>query len=242
LEDLGIFPSYDEIDFVTHSMGGIVTKRMLVMLDTPKEISYLRKVHSVILISVPSNGADLAGVASWISQNPQFKSLSSTDAADFLSSVENDWMRVLEQRSSTCRDCEFPRNYVAYETLPTSGVEVVPKLYISQQSDLPPLAFDYDHINIIKPAGTDSDIYLWVKARIMDSDQLVTPVMPIGGASPENSQSSQGGSNSGEVHQSSKGSNSPNFQGIHGNAQVNVYPNVSTGTTEKQNKSGRSHK
>jgi pimeloyl-ACP methyl ester carboxylesterase len=165
LRDREFFSNYDEIDFITHSMGGIVTKRMLNMLNTPADNLTLQRVHKVIYMSVPSNGADLAAVASWLSENPQFKSMSPGSAADFLQSVEGDWATLLRERTASS---PFPRTYSAYETLPMGPILVVPRLYISELSDGPIIGFDYNHKDIVKPKDNSAEVYLWVKSRVLE--------------------------------------------------------------------------
>ena len=166
LRDYGFFDNYDEVSFVTHSMGGIVTKRALNMLNTQADSPLLQKVHTVIYISVPSNGADLATLASWISNNPQFRGMNPKNASDFLQSVEGDWANLLRHRDSSR---PFPRTYSAYETVSTGPVQVVPQLYTSELSDGPVVGFDYNHINIVKPKDPDADVYRWVKARLLEN-------------------------------------------------------------------------
>jgi hypothetical protein len=46
IKDFGFFKNYAEIDFITHSMGGIITKRALDMLNTPSDSPLLQKVHT----------------------------------------------------------------------------------------------------------------------------------------------------------------------------------------------------
>jgi pimeloyl-ACP methyl ester carboxylesterase len=166
LKDFGVFDNYKDVSFIAHSMGGIVTKRTLNMLNTQADSSILQKVHTVIYISVPSNGANLAALASWISDNPQFKSMSPKAASAYLQGVEGDWADLLRQRSS---GLPFPRTYSAYETLPTGPVQVVPELYTSELSDGRVIGFDYNHINIVKPRDRDAEVYLWVKSRLLET-------------------------------------------------------------------------
>jgi pimeloyl-ACP methyl ester carboxylesterase len=165
LRDYGFFDNYGEVDFITHSMGGIVTKRVLNMLNNQVDSSLLQKVHTVIYISVPSNGADIAGLASWISSNPQFRSMERKSASNYLQGVEGDWGNLLRQRNPVA---PFPRNYSAYETLPTGPVQVVPELFTSQLSDGRVMPFDYNHINIVKPKDRDDEVYRWAKARLLE--------------------------------------------------------------------------
>jgi pimeloyl-ACP methyl ester carboxylesterase len=168
LKDWKFFTKYDELDFITHSMGGIITKRMLNTLNTPAEVPNLRRVHCVIYIAVPSNGAKSADLASWISQNPQFRSMSPEHAADFLQGAERDWAALLRERPNSS---PFPRTYSAYETLSTAEFRVVPQLYVSELSDGPLIGFDYNHIDIVKPRDQNSDVYVWARARLLESSQ-----------------------------------------------------------------------
>jgi pimeloyl-ACP methyl ester carboxylesterase len=179
MKDWNLLVNYDEVDFVTHSMGGLITKRMLDTLNTPTESVNLHRVRSVIYIAVPTAGADIAALASWISDNPQFKSMSTREASDFLQSVEGDWQSLLRSRTAFA---PFPRNFSAYETKPTHHVNVVPSLYTSQVSDAPVLGFDYDHIDIVKPPDRGNDVYRWVKARILESSRYPVdkPSDPLG--------------------------------------------------------------
>ena len=165
LKDFGFFDNYREVSFIAHSMGGIVTKRTLNMLNTQADSSILQKVHTVIYISVPSNGSNLAALTSWISDNPQFKSMSPKAASDYLHSVEGGWANLLRQRSSSL---PFPRTYSAYETLPTGPVQVVPELYTSELSDGRVIGFDYNHIDIVKPKDRDAEVYRWVQSRLLE--------------------------------------------------------------------------
>jgi triacylglycerol esterase/lipase EstA (alpha/beta hydrolase family) len=54
IEDKGIFEKYSEIYFITHSMGGLVVKRVLVELHRPTQIDKLRKVKAVLFIATPA--------------------------------------------------------------------------------------------------------------------------------------------------------------------------------------------
>jgi pimeloyl-ACP methyl ester carboxylesterase len=198
LRDAGFFKSYSEIDFITHSMGGLITKRMLDTLNTPTNFNDLEKVHSVIYVSVPANGADMATLASWISENPQFKSMSPSEANNFLQTIEADWHSLLNARTA---QNPYPRTFSAYETQSTSQFKVVPALYISQLSDGPTLAFDYDHSDIVKPESRTNDVYQWVRARILESSQLVSAVQPVTTTAPKSNEGPAANNPSVEVSQ-----------------------------------------
>ena len=168
LGDRRIFDRYQQIFVIAHSAGGLVTKRMLDTLDTPAQIQRLKKVRCVLYLSVPSNGSDLAALASWLSSNPQFNSISPRQAADFLQAVETDWAEILRERSPSS---PFPRTSSAYEKLPTKGFMIVPELY-STQSDSPIIAFDKNHSDIVKPNDRSDEVYEWAKARILESSAM----------------------------------------------------------------------
>jgi triacylglycerol esterase/lipase EstA (alpha/beta hydrolase family) len=72
LQDDRFFDRYQEIDFITHSMGGLVTKRMLSTFNTPTDSGKLQLVHTVLFIAVPASGAPVASLATWLTDNPQF--------------------------------------------------------------------------------------------------------------------------------------------------------------------------
>jgi pimeloyl-ACP methyl ester carboxylesterase len=216
LKDWRIFRNYEEVDFVTHSMGGIVTKRMLNTLNTPSEIGNLHRVHCVIYMAVPSNGADLAALASWISRNPQFRSMSPANAASFLRSVEFDWAALLRARS---QQRPFPRTFSAYEKLSTNSVMVVPELYTSELSDGPIMAFDYNHADIVKPANRQTDVYVWVSSRIIESGELTSiSSAPI----------------SNMTHVESSGSQSPNV--VNNSGAVTINDQQPSGNKSRDNK------
>jgi pimeloyl-ACP methyl ester carboxylesterase len=168
LGDRRIFDRYEQIFFIAHSAGGLVTKRMLDILDTPAHIQRLKKVRCALYLSVPSNGSDLAALASWLSSNPQFNSISPRQAADFLQAVEADWAEILRERSPSS---PFPRTSSAYEKLPTKGFTIVPELY-STPSDSPIMAFDKNHSDIVKPNDRSDEVYEWAKARILEASAM----------------------------------------------------------------------
>jgi pimeloyl-ACP methyl ester carboxylesterase len=215
LKDRHIFQHYDQIFFIAHSAGGLVTKRMLDTLNTPAQVRLLKKVRCVLYISVPSNGSELAGLASWLSSNPQFKSLSPPNAADFLQSVEADWDQILRERTPSS---PFPTTFSAYEKLSTKGLMVVPALYYTQ-SDGPVLSFDESHSDIVKPQDRSSDIYEWARSRILDASALI-PATPASNQPHARSQTPRDGEINIEQH--TTGDCSPNIIGP--NNSVNCGP------------------
>jgi hypothetical protein len=147
-------------------MGGLITKKMLTALNTPSESERLQHVHSTVFIAVPSGGADSASITAWLSSNPQFKNMDSRDAEALLQTIEGEWASLYRARDN---HHPFPRSFVAYETRDVIALKIVPALFTSSVSDLPPVAFDYDHIRIVKPDSPGNEVYKWTKRRIIES-------------------------------------------------------------------------
>jgi pimeloyl-ACP methyl ester carboxylesterase len=171
LQDDEFFSNYDQIFFIVHSMGGLITKRMLAHLNTPVEIDKLQRVRGAIFIAVPTAGAGVAQIAAWLSSNPQFRNMDPDVSQAFLQAIEQDWSHMTRSRT---KEHPFPRGYVAYETKDLAHFRIVPALYTSQESDYTPMPFDYDHIEIVKPNSIQNDVYKWTKSRILETSAMKT--------------------------------------------------------------------
>jgi predicted alpha/beta hydrolase family esterase len=169
LIDQNVF-KYQHIYFITHSMGGLIAKRILTELDRPSTVEQLRRVRAVLLISTPSQGAPDATIGEWLSLNPQFKDMKPIDFNTFLRALENDWVQMLIDRERSHEP--YPQAFCAYETLPTDGVKIVSSLYATSRCDNKPYPMDYDHVEIVKPTSMSIDPYPWAKARFAEADRL----------------------------------------------------------------------
>ena len=172
LYDDGVL-QHKRIYFVTHSMGGLIVKRILNMLDKPSRIADLRRIRAVLLISTPSQGAKVADIGSWISLNPQLKDMKPIDFNTFLLSLENDYLYMLRERNRSHED--YPQVFCAYETLPTHKIRIVSRVYVSTSCDNVPFPMNYDHAGIVKPPDVNTDPYPWAKARLREADSLRAP-------------------------------------------------------------------
>ena len=174
LEDEDVFKKYKEIYFISHSMGGLVTKRILVDLNRPSQVEKLRRVKAVLYISTPAQGADRAEIASWLSLNPQLQDMRAADLNSFLQGLENQWQNLIRDRNIQL----FPRSFCAYETKPTHGVRIVTRVYAATSCDQNPFPVDADHENIVKPVSQTADVYTWTRARIHEATNLATESPP----------------------------------------------------------------
>lgn len=168
IEDENIFEKYNEVYFIGHSMGGLVTKRVLVDLHRPTQIDKLRKVKAVLFIATPAQGSNIAELASYLSANPQIANMKPADLNAFLQGLEDQWQDLMRERSVPT----FPRSFCAYETKPTYGTVTVSRVYAATYCDQNPFPVDENHADIVKPASRDSAIYDWARARILETSIL----------------------------------------------------------------------
>lgn len=127
LWDDGVFTNYTEIYFVAHSMGGLIAEGILQNLNTPGNAPILRRVHAVITLSTPGNGASTAELGDFISANPQLEDMQPSTLNSWIQQLQNDLQDLRTERDSM--DVWFPRFFAAYETRPTKGVSIVPRVY-----------------------------------------------------------------------------------------------------------------
>ena len=165
LSDRNIFDRNKKVVFIAHSMGGLVVKRMLVQLAIESPESYSR-VAGVFFLATPAGGSDLANLASWLSNNPQFRDMKPQEFNTFLTTIDDDWQSLLRKRSSAR---PYPRAFCAYETVGTGpGKVIVPRGSSQAGCDETPVAFDLDHSAIVKPKSRNSEVYAYVARRIAD--------------------------------------------------------------------------
>ena len=160
--DKQIFDRFDKVIFVTHSMGGLVVRRLLLQLSREAPTAFA-KVVGVFFLAVPAGGSDLAALASWVSGNPQFKDMQPEDFNTFLQADADDWAGLMRRRPA---DRLYPRAYCAYEVRPMGPVAVVPRSRAQGGCDESAVAFDRDHSSLVKPADRKDEVYSYVAARV----------------------------------------------------------------------------
>lgn len=145
LEDKGVLRDHQRIVFLCHSMGGLVTRRALILA---RDVS---KVAMIYFYATPSNGAEIAGLAGKISSSPQLKSMLPLEGNEALQQIQDDWVNWPAAR-------DLP-SYCAYETLPTDGVRVVTQSSARALCNRLPEGMTADHIQIVKPTSRDDPRY-----------------------------------------------------------------------------------
>jgi len=167
LKSLKVFDRYQEIFFISHSMGGIVVKSILTQLNHPQELARLRQIKGVVYLGTPAQGSDLARIGTWVSLNPQLRNLEPSHLNAYLQELEDRWVQLIDDRDRA--QAAFPRVYCAYETLTTGAMLIVPREFAYSRCDnrLQPMTFD--HAGMAKPSAYNEDPYLWVMAQIRES-------------------------------------------------------------------------
>lgn len=157
-----IFEGYDQIAIIAHSMGGLIAKRVvrIVERDNP---NFLPKIKAILFFATPAQGSNLATVSGPFSNNPQLSDMLPSDGHSFLQTLDNDWQALLRSRTT---ERPFPKVFCAYETLPTFEIMVVPRSDSQQACDSAPLGLDFNHVDIVKPDSESSEIYVFAAASI----------------------------------------------------------------------------
>ena len=67
----------------------------------------------------------------------------------------------------------FPLAFCAYESKPVFGTApVISRAAAATSCDDDRIAFDQDHISIVKPESTKAYIYEWARLRILEASEL----------------------------------------------------------------------
>ncbi len=181
---------HQSIVFLTHSLGGIVTRAFLM-----KYRQTALRVKLIYFFSTPTTGSDIARLGALISKNPQFNKVRPMTSDSYLADLQRQWLAA-----------KFPfPSYCAYEKQPTLG-----QLVVEQQSAtnlcnqrLDPI--DANHVEIVKPEDVSSVSYIAFRAAF---NEVVSH--PTSKARPKHQQQvarSEGGSggNGGTVNTHAKG-------------------------------------
>lgn len=165
------------IVFVTHSLGGLLTKILIRKSNESSDADYKRISESsrlVIFLATPHSGSNLANILDVLPKtSKQIKLLA--NETGFLEDL-NEQYRVY----ANGRDDLTTKVY--YEKHKTKGVATV----VTRESADPgvagaePTPVDKDHINICKPADKDDIVYLGVKRHINNLLKEVVASSPGG--------------------------------------------------------------
>lgn len=147
LESSGVL-GHREINFLAHSMGGLVTRGFLVRYQriTPK-------IPLIYFYSTPTTGSQWANIVEFLSKNRQFHDMLPMGANSFIENLQSSWLAA---KLDVCSFC-------AYEVKDTDGIDIVARQSATAlcTESLEPIP--EDHISIVKPADRGSIPYIAFK-------------------------------------------------------------------------------
>ena len=170
------FKKYNHVWFITHSLGGILIKRMMLIYDGQGNQRLLNRISGVFLMGVPSQGSPLADLSEKDAilllttiigrRYHVVKDLRPEQAAAFLNSLDNSWGDFIRHRQMSTKDAP-PYVYCAYEVDKTFKLAaVVPRLYAHTLCAENPAPMSTNHVDLVKPPSVTNQVYIWVRDRI----------------------------------------------------------------------------
>lgn len=149
LENEGVL-QYPAIVFVDHSMGGLVTLRML---NQRRDVRAL--TPDIVLFATPQTGAQITQIARHLAKNPALENMLPADDNIFLRTLNDDFRNLPAE--------ERPRVTCAYEKLPVAGIVIVPWETATRFCDGNALAIAESHVTIVKPDRPQHDSFMVVQ-------------------------------------------------------------------------------
>jgi pimeloyl-ACP methyl ester carboxylesterase len=140
---------HSELTFVSHSMGGLVTRAFIL-----KYQRIASKIRLLYFFATPTTGSPYAILANVVSRNPQFKQLYPMQSDNYLGPLQSNWLAANLRL----------RSYCGYETLPLFGQIIVERQSATNlcTERLDPI--DADHVTIVKPVDEKSTPYRALKS------------------------------------------------------------------------------
>jgi pimeloyl-ACP methyl ester carboxylesterase len=144
---------HQDITFVCHSLGGIVTERLL--LDHPEVVT---QVSFIYLLGTPLTGSAVANYVRVLGSNPVTHALNDGQDNDSLQLLENHWKAYA---SKIVRYC-------GYEKKPWAGVGFIVDRLSATRGCNQEVAIDGDHQGIAKPKGRQELSYIGLVNAVRD--------------------------------------------------------------------------
>jgi pimeloyl-ACP methyl ester carboxylesterase len=147
--------TYEKVVFLSHSMGGLVTRAYLL-----KNRDVAAHTSFAYFFSTPTTGSQFASILNFITNSPQISKLKSMKPDEYLADLLRQWLAAR---------FNFP-SYCAYEKRQTRGLALVVTMESAASlctRALDPI--DTDHIDIVKPDSQDASAYLAFKAAYAEA-------------------------------------------------------------------------
>ena len=166
IAERGGFKDYKRVIFVAHSMGGLITRALLL-----RNQELAGKVHFLYFLAVPTTGASLAAFPKAFSRNPQFRQLMKMKPGTYLAEQAASWQNSIHL-------VKIP-TFCAYEILPVEKrlivlkrglivVEMGSAIALCNRQPVPALE---NHITIAKPENRKAAVYLGLLNAFKDTSK-----------------------------------------------------------------------
>lgn len=162
LDSSGVM-QHDEIYFVVHSLGGIVTRAYLL-----RAAAVMPKVKLVHFFGTPGDGSGLADLLSVMlpKANPQDEALRIMRSGSYLAEQLNQWRSLTDRSTVTACSCES-------DAIPGLGIFVVPYGSCALMCDTSVHSVRGNHFEIVKPKDQKAEPY---QALFGQVTRLAAPV------------------------------------------------------------------
>lgn len=155
-----VVTNHRQVIFVAHSMGGLVVRAYLLKYrdELPPD-----RVPMLYFYSTPTTGAEIASLVRLLSKNPQLGDMRkmATGKSGVLATWDAQW--------NSSQYSQQVKSYCAYETLRTSGVQVVQRESAEHLCNQPPDPIRADHGTIVKPASVDDESFIALREAYRDA-------------------------------------------------------------------------
>ena len=167
---LSLLSNYNHIFIVTHSLGGVITKKVLIDLRHFDRNASLSRILGVGLLGVPSSGSPLASIVSgnnnlqtivgyFIADNPAlWDDLQSIEySGSFLRDVEDKWHDMVFDSSERGHSVYSACGHETKFEVEFLSLEIVPELYAKTSCSRPSYPFSKKHTDLPKPVDSNPD-------------------------------------------------------------------------------------
>lgn len=179
IESSRLYDRYEQVIIVAHSMGGLLTKSMLLEWQTAGDPDgMLAKTIAVVFLGVPSQGSKQApnpGLQSYLYKlmgADKVAGICGRQAQDMFPGLLNTYLRDLERRweellntRRAASHSQAPLVQCAYETVPEpllgglTSAMIVDELYAQTQCSGAQIGLPTFHTNLPKPLNPQDDVH-----------------------------------------------------------------------------------
>lgn len=162
----GVFAKHQNVIFVAHSMGGVLTQQLLATYINEKLSD---KVRAIFLYGTPNEGSNLANIARIFSRDPLLTELEAGENNLILPELDQRWHHAATTQI---------KRYCAYETKPEEGMRVVNRGSATRGCD-DSVALDSNHRDLVKPCSTRDGGYTYLKRKLKEENANQVAPAPL---------------------------------------------------------------